>query len=259
VPDVLVLSLSGNDYVGHDYGPYSHEVLDMTVRTDRQLAAFFGFLDDRVGLDRTLLVLTSDHGAVPLPEESARLGFAAARVPPAELSAFVDARLDRAIGDDDWVVHLHSTGLYLSLDAIARRGLVREDVEKLAADAVRAHPAVETAYTRSQIMNGRLPDTPLTRRVVRSFYPDKSGDVILVAKPFHLLFDEYSEASFGTSHDQPHDYDVHVPLLMYGKWVQPGRYHQPVDMADVTPTLCVLLGIAMPSGREGRVLGEILR
>lgn len=259
VPDILVVSLSGNDYVGHDYGPYSHEVLDMTLRTDRQLADFFDFLDERVGPDNALVVLTSDHGVAPIPEESARLGLDAARVPPAELAAFVEARLDRSLGDDDWVAHVHSTGLYLNLDAIARRGLGREDVEQLAAAALAAHPGVEAAYTRTQIMNGRLPDTRITRHVVRSFFPDKSGDVIPVSKPFYLLFDEYSEQPYGTSHDQLHDYDVHVPLLVYGRWIEPGKYHQPVDMADLTPTLCVILGISMPSGRDGRVLGEILR
>lgn len=259
VPDVLVVSLSGNDYVGHDYGPYSQEVLDMTVRTDRQLADFFDFLDERVGLDRSLLVLTSDHGVAPLPEETARSGISAARIPPAELSAFVDERLDRSLGEDDWVVHLHSTGLYLNYDAIERRGLRRVDVEKLGAEALMAHPGVSVAYTRTQILNGQLPNTRITRRIVRSFFPDKSGDVMPVATPFHLLFDEYSETSYGTSHDQPHNYDVHVPLLMYGRWVEPGKYHLPVDMADVTPTLCMILGISMPSGRDGRVLGEMLR
>ena len=69
IPDVFVVSLSGNDYVGHDYGPFSQEVLDMTLRTDRQLADFIDFIDERVGLDQSLLVLTSDHGAAPVPEE----------------------------------------------------------------------------------------------------------------------------------------------------------------------------------------------
>jgi predicted AlkP superfamily pyrophosphatase or phosphodiesterase len=258
-PDVLVVSLSGNDYVGHDYGPFSQEVLDMTVRTDRQLADFFDFLDERIGLDRTLLVLTADHGVAPVPEETAKLGIPAARIPPKTLSAFVDERLDRELGEDDWVVHLHSTGLYLNLESIERRGLLREDVERLSAEALVAHPGVAAAYTRTAILSGQFPDTPLSRRVVHSFFPSKSGDVIPVAAPFHLLFDEYSESPYGTSHDQPYDYDIHVPLLFYGRSIKPGKYHLPVDMADVTPTLCAILGISMPSGRVGRVLGEILR
>ena len=259
IPDVFVVSLSGNDYVGHDYGPFSQEVLDMTLRTDRQLADFMAFIDERVGLDRSLLVLTSDHGVVPLPEELARAGIAAGRVATVELTAFVEKRLDAALGEDDWVRHLHSTGLYLNLDAIERHRLRREDVEQLGAQALVAHPGVAAAYTRTQILNGQLADTPLTRRVTNSFHPDKSGDVMPVAAPFHLLFDEYSEVPYGTSHDQPYDYDVHVPLLFYGKWVQPGKYHHAVDMADVTPTLCTILGISMPSGRDGRVIVEILR
>ena len=177
IPDVFVVSLSGNDYVGHDYGPFSQEVLDMTLRTDRQLADFMAFIDERVGLDRSLLVLTSDHGVVPLPEELARAGMAAGRVATVELTAFVEKRLDAALGEDDWVRHLHSTGLYLNLDAIERHGLRREDVEQLGAQALVAHPGVAAAYTRTQILNGQLPDTPLTRRVTNSFHPDKSGDV----------------------------------------------------------------------------------
>ena len=83
--------------------------------------------------------------------------------------------------------------------------------------------------------------------------------LIEVEKQRHLFFDEYSEVPYGTSHDQPYDYDVHVPLLFYGNWVQPGKYHHAVDMADVTPTLCTILDISMPSGRDGRVIVEILR
>lgn len=259
VPDILVVSLSANDYVGHDYGPFSQEVLDMTLRTDRQLADFFGFLDGRMGLESVLLVLTSDHGVAPLPEETRDNGIAAARIPPAELLAIVEERLDDELGEDDWARYIHGAGLYLYDDAIARHQLRPEDVEELSAVALREHPGVATAYTRTQILAGALPDTPLSRRVTRSFFPDRSGDVIAIAAPFHLLFDEYSEQSSGTSHGQPYDYDLHVPLIFYGPWVQPGEYRRPVDIADITPTICEILQISMPSSRDGRVLGEILQ
>ena len=122
-----------------------------------------------------------------------------------------------------------------------------------------ANPAVAAAFTRTQILNGQLPNTSLSRRVTDSFFPDKSGDVIPVSAPFYLLFDEYSETPYGTSHDQPYEYDVHVPLLFFGKWIEPGEYHHAVDMANVTPTICAILGISLPSSRDGRVLEEILR
>lgn len=259
VPDILVVSLSANDYVGHAFGPFSHEVLDVTLRTDRQLAELFAFLDGRIGLDNSLLVLTADHGVAPLPEETSGNGIAAARVPPEELAAIVEEHLDDELGEDVWVHYLNQSGLYLNHDAIARHRLRHEDVEEASAEVLMEHPGVAIAYTRTRILEGRLPDTPLSRRVTRSFFADRSGDVIVVAAPFHLLFDEYSEQPSGTSHGQPYDYDLHVPLLFHGPWVEPGRYRHRVDIADITPTVCEILGISMPSSRDGRVLAEILR
>jgi arylsulfatase A-like enzyme len=73
-----------------------------------------------------------------------------------------------------------------------------------------------------------------------------------------LLDIEYSVTNYGTTHGMPHDYDIHVPLLFHGPWIKPGKYRLPVDMADVAPTICELLGITMPAGRDGQVLGEII-
>jgi hypothetical protein len=258
VPDILIISLSGNDYAGHDFGPSSHEVMDITLRTDRQLAEFFAFLDERVGLQHTLLALTADHGVAPLPEQTALLGFQAGRMGPEPLTRRVEAALDSLYGADEWVLHLFETGLYLNRQAIDRRGLRREDVERAAAGALAADASISAVFTRTQIMNGWLPETKLSTAVVHSFHPERSGDVIPVAAPYYLILDEYSTADAGTSHGQPHEYDVHVPVLFHGPWIRPGRYRHPVDVADITPTLCEILGISMPSGRDGRVLAEIV-
>lgn len=259
IPDLLVVSLSANDYVGHDFGPFSQETLDMTVRTDRQLAGFLGFLDETVGLSRTLIVLASDHGVAPIPEDIAAQGLEAGRVGPMPLISGVEHALDGAFGEDEWVLGLVRAGLYLNEDALKRRHVPQAEAEAIAARALMAHPAIAGAYTRTQIMSGQMPDTPVTRRVIRSFHPDYSGDVIPVAKPYYLIVDEFSTRQAGTTHGQPYNYDVHVPVLFYGPWIEPGKYRQPVDMADIVPTVCEILGIPMPSGRDGRVLGEIIK
>lgn len=258
-PDLLIISLSGNDLVGHDFGPYSQEVEDMTVRTDRQLADFFAFLDRTVGLSRALIVLSADHGVAPIPEDTRAHGIEADRVGPKPLIARVEAALDAKYGDDDWVLGLYRTGLYLNYEAIQRHHLNQADVETTSAGALMADTSIAAAYTRTQLINGQLPDTPLIRRVIRSFHPAWSGDVIPVAKPFYVIIDEFSERTSGTTHGQPYDYDVHVPVLFYGPSIKPGRYTSPIDIADIAPTICEILGIAPPSGRDGRVLGEILR
>lgn len=258
-PDLLVVGLSANDYAGHDYGPDSHEVMDMTLRTDRQLATFFTFLDQRVGLNNTLIVLTADHGVAPLPEQMAQRGLSAGRMGPDPLVRRVEASLDTLYGQDDWVLHLFETGLYLNYDAINRYKLRQEDVEQAAGAALVADSSIAAVFTRTQITNGWLPDTPLARAVIHSFHPARSGDVIPIAAPYYLILDEYSSTDVGTSHGQPYEYDAHVPALFYGPWIKPGVYRLPVDIADLAPTICHLLGISLPAGRDGRVLGEIIK
>lgn len=259
VPDVLIISLSANDYVGHDYGPFSQEVMDITLRTDRQLADFFGFLDQQVGRDNTLLILTGDHGALPLPEQTALKGIPAARVADGPLTERLESVLDATYGEGEWVEYLNKVGLYLNYDTIKKYHLTRAEVEQTSADVLMADPAVWKAFTRTHIERGQLPDTNLSRAAYHSFHPDKSGDVIPISTPYYMLLDiEYSVTNYGTTHGMPHDYDIHVPLLFHGPWIKPGKYRLPVDMADVAPTICELLGITMPAGRDGQVLGEII-
>ena len=259
IPDVLVICLSANDYIGHDFGPFSQEAMDATLRTDRQLADFFAFLDDRVGLEQTLLVLTADHGVLALPEQLRLEGLEAGRAGPEPLTALVEEALDGLHGDEDWVEHLAESGLYLNYDAIARHGLSHAEVEKTAAEAIVAHPAVWRAYTRHHIERRQLPESDLTKAVYHSFHTENSGDVMLVATPFYLLLGEYGSATVGTSHGWPHEYDLHVPVMFLGPWIAPGRYRHRVDTADITPTISNLLRITQPSGRDGRILDEIIK
>ena len=258
-PDVLIICLSANDYIGHDFGPFSQEAMDATLRTDRQLADFFDFLDERVGQDRTLLALTADHGVLELPEQLQLQGLEAGRAGPEPLTALVEEALDGLHGDDDWVEYLAESGLYLNYEAIDRRGLSRAEVEMTAAEAIVAHPAVWRAYPRHRIERRQLPDSDLTKAVYHSFHTENSGDVMLVSTPFYLLLGEYGSATVGTSHGWPHEYDLHVPIMFHGPWIAAGRYRHRVDTADITPTICNLLQITLPSGRDGRILGEILK
>lgn len=259
-PDLLIISLSANDYVGHDYGPFSQEVMDITVRTDRQLADFFGFLDQQIGRENTLLIMTADHGGLPIPEQTAMKGIPAARVAEGPLTERVETVLDAAYGEDEWVEFIDKVGLYLRYDTIEKHQLTRADVERTAAAALVADPSVWKAFTRHDIERGLLPDTNLSRAAYHSFHPDKSGDVMPIAMPYYMILDdEYSVVDYGTTHGMPHDYDIHVPLLFHGPWIKSGKFRLSVDMADVAPTISELLGITLPAGRDGRVLGEIIK
>ncbi len=259
IPDLLIICLSANDYIGHDFGPFSQETMDATLRTDRQLADFFGFLDERVGTDQTLIAVTADHGVLALPEQLRLEGLEAGRAGPEPLTALVEEALDGLHGDDVWVLHVAESGMYLNYNAIDSRNLSRAEVEKTAAEAIVAHPAVWKAYTRHRIERRQLPESDITEAVYHSFHTENSGDVMLVSTPFYLLLGEYGSATVGTSHGWPHEYDTHVPIMFHGPWIAPGHYRHRVDTADITPTICNLLQITMPSGRDGRILGEIVK
>lgn len=258
VPDLLWLSLASNDYVGHTFGPYSLEVVDITVKTDRQLADLFRFLDRTVpgGIDEVLIVLTSDHGIAPAPPDNPRLGQQLSWVSSEELIKAADAALDEKFGDTKWVSAFVKPNLYFKSKTIRKSLLDPAGVQTTAAAAMMRLPSVMYAFTRSQIMNGRLPPTAAAEAVYHGFHPDRSGDVVVVLSPGW----QFSGAVAGrTYHGSLFPYDTHVPILMRGPGVQAGIYPRRVALRDIAPTLALILGITAPSGSVGDVLTEAVK
>lgn len=254
VPDVLVINLSSNDYIGHAFGPDSAEVLDVTVRTDAELSRFFNFLAKNVtgGLGKVTIVLTADHGVAPIPAEMQKAGFPAGgiRLTKSGLNEALEAKL----GEGDWVQAIVEANVYLNRRTIEAAGVSSARAEDAAAEFLRQVPGIYAVYTRSQLLDGRMLDTDVARRVARSFHPKVSGDLVLVPDPFWV-----SGRTTGTTHGSPYAYDTAVPLLLAGAGIKAGRYPQRVSTLDIAPTLADLLGILQPSGCEGQVLSHALR
>jgi arylsulfatase A-like enzyme len=260
IPDLLAINLSTNDYIGHSFGPDSAEVLDATVQTDRQLSRFFRFLAKTVpgGLANVTLVVTADHGVAPMVEEMKRSGFVTAvSYQEKTLTDAVKGALDKAFGPGDWLKALSEFNLYLDLDALRQKGIEPAKAEAIAAEALRRQPGIYAAYTRDQILDGRMPDTDIGHRVVLGFHPKVSGDVVIVLDPYTVPGS--GAVVKGTTHGTTYAYDTSVPLLLAGAGIRPGRYTQRVSTLDIAPTLSTLLGVLQPSGCEGHVLSPALR
>lgn len=255
-PDLLAINLSSNDYIGHAFGPDSPEVLDVSVRTDRQLSGFLNFLARAVpgGLPSVTLVVTADHGVAPVPGALKEARFPAGAYSEDEVKSAAAKALADAFGAGDWVEDLVEENLYLKLAGLAAKGDAAARAEEVAAAAVARLPGIYAAYTRSQILAGELPHTDIGRRVERSFHPKVSGDVVLVSDPFWV-----PGKLTGTTHGSPYAYDTSVPLLIAGAGIRPGRYRDRVSTLDIAPTLAHLLGVLEPAGNEGRILGVALR
>ncbi len=252
VTDLLSVSLSDNDTVGHAYGPESPQVHDVSLRTDRQLAEFFAMLDAKVGLAHTLIVLTADHGVAPVPEVQQERHLPGGRIVTKTLYPPITAALEARFGPGAWLLATAGSSPYLNHALIAEKQLDPAQVRHVAAEAARQTPHVARVYTRDQLLRGEVASDLIGRRVLRGFNAQRSGDLEILFEPFWMRADK------GTTHGTPYNYDAHVPLVFMGPGVTAGRYPQHAALNDLAPTVAVLAGVDAPSGSEGRVLAEML-
>jgi len=271
--DVLTVSFSANDYVGHRYGPYSQEAMDITLRVDRQIAALLDFIQDRVGLSNTLIAFTADHGVSPSPEHAAALGLGGARVKQADLFATIGKAISARYNPQgkspdpsaDYLLKYNDAGtmreyfingnLYFNYDALRRDGVSVEEFSQVVVSAALTVSGVARGFSRTQLLRGETSITdPIERRVLHGFYPSRSGDVVLVAEPYKYLGD-----TLPATHGSPYSYDTHVPTIIMGPGINPGRYFEPATPADIAPTLAAVLRVTPPTSATGRVLIEAIR
>ncbi|HYG11808.1 MAG TPA: alkaline phosphatase family protein [Pyrinomonadaceae bacterium] len=262
--DVLSVSFSANDYVGHRFGPYSHEAMDITLRTDMQIGALLDFVNAKVGLQHTLVAFTADHGVAPIPEHASAMGLTGGRIGNTDIlnaaRNAVRARFGRKGEERDSTADyisepLYNANIFFNTVALKRDGINREEIERVVAEAALTVPGINRAFTRTQLETGSISaGDVIARRVLHGFHPRRSGDVILVQEPFKY----FSEGTFSipATHGSPYSYDTHVPLIIMGQGVAAGRYAQAATPADIAPTLASLLRIQPPSNAVGRVLVE---
>ena len=270
-PDFLSVSFSANDYVGHRFGPYSQEAMDVTLRVDRQIESLFDFIDARIGLANAVFVFTADHGVSPVPEHGALKKLPSFRVPRDELLKAVKdglkaryARSDRPA--DDYIrTFSTSSGLinnnfYLNRAALARDGIDLDESERVVGEAAMRVPGVARYFTRAQLEKSAPPlSDAVARRVHHGFNPQRSGDVIVVLEPYKLLFslpEDPADTRSTTTHGSPYGYDTHVPLIIMGRGFLAGSYAQAATPADIATSLAQVLHIQSPSCSVGRVLVE---
>ncbi|MFN0122187.1 MAG: alkaline phosphatase family protein [Blastocatellia bacterium] len=251
--DLLTISLSANDILGHSFGPYSQEVHDITLRTDRQFAELFTWLDQKIGLQHIVFALTADHGVGPIPEHAMEYGMGG-RIEAAAISKAAEAALSQRFGAAKYVLNFVNGNMYFDYAALEKQKATREEAERIAAAAISEIDGIAACFTRTRIINGALPQTAVARSVAEGFYPDRNGDLVVVSKPFYLAGE-----SIVASHGTPYSYDTHVPVIFYGAGVNPGVSLTLAGPVDIAPTLAALLKLNPPSNATGQVLAEAVR
>ncbi len=252
--DLLTISLSANDILGHQVGPHSPEVEAMTLATDRQLAEFFNFLGHQIGLANVWIALSADHGVAPLPSVASKLRIPGAYLDASALAAKINKTLSAHIpgpSGRDFLRSFDYPNAFLNEEAFAAAHMNEEAAERAVGEAME-QAGLRGYFTRAQLARGDAPHTELGRKYLHSYSPEGGWYVLGVPTPFSV------GGSKGTDHATPYTYDTHVPLLFYGLPFLPGVFRTPAEPVDLAVTLASLLGINAPTHAVGRVLSEAL-
>ena len=271
-PDLVFISLSSPDYLGHAFGPDSLEAADTVVRTDRDLESFFHDLDAEFGT-RWTLAITADHGVQSIPEVAKDMGRKAGRVdfrnPKKTAKTLADlspqrnalektiaAKLGIRVSDatpleKGFIVFFDEPALYLNWARIRGLKLDGERVKKAARNAALEIHGVSAAFTNSELLASNSDASPMEASVRLSFRADRSGDILLALEPGYIW--NYSDPPTGTTHGQPVEADQHVPLMLWGAGIKAGSYDDAVAPTFLARTIGHLLGIDA-GGADTRVL-----
>jgi hypothetical protein len=251
--DLLALSFSSNDYVGHERGPDSPEVRDISIRTDQLVGKLLDFVNARVGQGNILVIFTADHGVSPVPKVNNDRKMPGGWLNAADYSAKIGAQLSAKYGKGDWFRSDTYGFLYLNYATITANNADPVEVRGVAAEAARTLPHIARVITRDDLLHGSDSADSVGRAIQLGFYGPRSADIELLPEPYFIF-----GSAPGTTHASPYSYDNHVPLIFYGAGIRAGVHYNRVTINDVASTLAAILQIETPSGASGRILSEIM-
>ena len=251
--DLLSISLSANDILGHQIGPDTPEMQAMALELDRELADFFNFLGHQIGLANVWIAISADHGVSTLPDAAKKLRMPAANLDEKKFESQIDDALTVKFspGRPAKYVKVEYPMVWLDPNAFSAAHVNEPDAEIAAGEAMK-QVGWRGYYTKTQLAESKVPPTPWGRKYLNSYTPEAGWYVMGIPEPYNV------GETKGTDHASPYTYDTHVPLAFYGMPFQPGTYRTHAEPVDMAATLASLLGINAPTHAVGRVLTEAL-
>ena len=261
--DFLAVSFSATDYLGHAYGPNSLEYEDNMLWMNATLADFFGYIDKTVGLNKTLIVLSADHGVDAVPESltkgfyMTRSGEGAGRHNPRNFMLRVNAALQKRYNSKEpFVVAFWNPSLYLNLETVEKLNLDIVEVERALRDEILKVPGIALAVTRTELLRGEVSDNPIMDSLQQAFHPTRSGNVLIIQKPGWYLYPQVD--LFAAMHGSPYSYDTYVPIMFAGPGIKAQVVNRRVAPTDIACTIANYLGIKPPSASVCFALPEVV-
>jgi predicted AlkP superfamily pyrophosphatase or phosphodiesterase len=256
--DYLGVSYSSTDYVGHSFGPQSWEVQDMYVRLDKDLGELLKHLDEKAGAGNYVVAFSADHGVVPTPESMLQTGADAGELHIPDVQQKIEDTLKSFGYAAPAVARIASADVYFAPGIYEKLKTEPAALSAVMA-AIRGVPGVADVYRAEDLTDRPATNSPIRVAESNSFFPARSGDLVIVPKPYWLGVSSPAgkPRDSGTGHGTPYYYDQRVPILLMGGRIQKGEYFGAATPADIAPTLAALCGITL-STHDGRVLSEVL-
>jgi predicted AlkP superfamily pyrophosphatase or phosphodiesterase len=251
--DMLCVSFSSTDYVGHTFGPQSLEIEDTYLRLDKDLENFFEYLDEKEGKGNYVVFLSADHGAPQSPEFLKSVKVSAGTLQGSILLKDLNTELLAKFKVSGLIQSYIEYQFYFNQEKLQSGGLNANEVYDYTVDLLLKRPEVMNAFSYTNFQKTILPE-PLKQRLTNGYYSKRSGDVQMILRPQYTDY-----LSTGTDHGVWLNYDAHIPLLFYGWGIKPGKTNRETYMTDIAPTITALLHIQMPNGTVGKVLPEVVK
>lgn len=252
ITDVLTLSFSSTDYIGHQFGPHAQELVDTYIKLDKDIAEILKHIDSTVGQENALIFLTADHGVVSVPNELKARKIPAGYFNASNLTAELNNHISKRYGNNTWVLKYSNQQFYLNRNLIEKEKISHQEIQQLAADYLITIEGVQNTFTAHQLHHNEYQNN-FHSLIQQGFNQKRSGDVVIALNSGWI---EWSSPT-GTTHGSCFSYDTHVPLLFWGKGIKQGLSDEHISICDIAPTVSTLLGISFPNGCTGKPIRSI--
>ena len=251
--DVLTISYSSTDYIGHNFGVDAKETQDAYLRLDLEIERLLNFLDSHVGKNEYTLFLTADHGAAKIPAYLNSIGVKSQNIEEGTVKNILNDVLFKSFGSNQLISKIMNSQIYLNDYTINSLNLNLDIIEKTIINTLSQLDFIDKAYTSNEIINGNF-DSGYELLIQNGYNIPRSGDII-----FKLKENVISYGNKGTTHGSGYSYDTHVPLIFFGKKIVQGESNVKTKITDIAPTIAKLLGLKKLSDSTGEVLDFVIK
>jgi predicted AlkP superfamily pyrophosphatase or phosphodiesterase len=253
ITDYLAINFSASDNIGHRFGPSSVETADAIFRLDQDIAQLLSWINDSIGKKNVLIYFTSAHGISEIPAVLEKYNIPTGVFNQTQAIQLLKSYLNVLYGQGDWVKGYYEKQIFLNRILIEDAKIPLEEIQRTVARFLVQFSGVASAYPYSAFEANDF-SNGLLRKIVNSFTPQRSGDVIITLNPGWV-----EKSDYVTDHNSPYEYDAHVPLIWYGWTVNRATVTRKVNMTDIAATLSVLCNVPFPNACTGEPMIELMR